>query len=447
MTPPPTQADGRQPTPAPDQPKVASLGEAIQFFTALLLGALRNALIYSPKHAHFQLALTKAEQMAGIAFGFTPKIVFICLEKELFFEGKPMNKRGAQFQRLADFLNSLGVHRLQVLPGLVAGELRAFALNLVGLTETGESTGRKCVRATPHIRIGRLRHPETGDRGLSPDALAGGFAASRGVSDSSSGEASTPGPSVSELPRDHTAKGEDPGEPGEAGSASTAHGRTDARDAEAVLQGASKEMAACQTTLQLIASLAKHAGYLAVLAPLNEHHPPTYLHSINVALLAAAHAKALQAPPDLLRDILLAGLFHDLGKLAIPATLLHKPGPRTADEERLYQQHCLAGAQLLARHPAVPPAAVMAAFEHHLYAGGDGGFPQSRRSAEPHWISQVVALSNFYDNARSGTPGQPPQTLEAILSEMQRETPRRFPPSLTASFPKALETFESLSVR
>ena len=85
MTPSFPQADGAQPSPAPDQPKVASLEEAIQFFAALLLAVLRNALIYSPKHALFQRALTRAEQMAGIAFGFVPEIVFICLEKELFF--------------------------------------------------------------------------------------------------------------------------------------------------------------------------------------------------------------------------------------------------------------------------------------------------------------------------------------------------------------------------
>ncbi|HYL80139.1 MAG TPA: HD domain-containing phosphohydrolase [Candidatus Acidoferrum sp.] len=447
MTSPPSQADGRQPAPAPGQPKVDSLAEAIQFFTAMLLATLRNVLIYSPKHAHFQRALEKAEQMAGIAFGFTPKIVFICLEKELFFEGKPMNKRGAQFQRLADFMHSLGVNRLQVLPGLAANELRVFALNLVGLNETGESTERKFIRATPHIRIGRLKHPEAMDRMLGPGAQAGGIAGPQGVPGEPTGRAATPGAGVAEPPGGRSAKGEGPGAPGDAGSASTASSRTDSGDAEAMLQGDSKEMAACETTLRLIASLAKDAGFLAVLAPLGEHHAPTYLHSINVALLAAAHAKALQAPPDLLRDILLAALFHDLGKLAVPATLLNKSGPRTEAEERVYQGHCLAGAQLLARHPAVPPSAVMAAFEHHLLASGDGGFPQTHRSAGPHWISQVIALSNFYDHVRSGAPGRPPQSPEAILEEMRRESPRRFRPDLTASFPEALETFESLSER
>jgi hypothetical protein len=235
VTSPPPQADGQQPTPAPGPPKVGSLAEAIQFFTALLLAALRNALIYSPKHAHFQLALTKAEKMAAIAFGFTPKIVFICLERELFFEGKPMNKRGAQFQRLADFMHSLGVNRLQILPGLVALELRAFALNLVGLKETGESTGRKFIQATPHIRIGRLRHPEAAAPGAGSGAHAGGLAASLGVSGD---------------------RGEGPGDSGEAGSASKAASRMDAKVTEAALQAASKEMAACETTLRLIASLA-----------------------------------------------------------------------------------------------------------------------------------------------------------------------------------------------
>ena len=446
MTPSFPQADGVQPSPAPDQPKVASLEEAIQFFAALLLAVLRNALIYSPKHALFQRALTRAEQMAGIAFGFVPEIVFICLEKELFFAGKPMNKRGAQFQRLAEFMHSLGVHRLQVLPGLAAEELKVFALNLVGLTEAGESTGGKRIQATRHIRVGRLSNPEAGGGSLSLDARARGVA-SREASVSSPGGALGPTPGVNEAPDDRREQKAGPAESSVAGSHADADRRTDAKVAEAILQGASREMAACERTLQLVAGLAKHAGYLAVLAPLSKHHAPTYLHSINVALLAAAHVQALQAPSDLLRDILLAGLFHDLGKLAVPAQILGKPEARTAAEERLYQQHCVAGAELLSQHRAIPPSAVMAAFEHHLYAGGDGGFPQAHRSGKPHMISQMVALSDFYDHARSGTPGQPPRTLEAILDEIRRETPTRFHPSLTARFPKALQAFEPLSGR
>ncbi|HTU03352.1 MAG TPA: hypothetical protein VMG58_16100, partial [Candidatus Sulfotelmatobacter sp.] len=141
MTPSPSPPQGPPAAPPPQRPKVESLDEAVQAFAAMLLAGLRNALIYAPTHSQFQLAVSKAEEMAAVAARFTPEIVFICLEKELFVGGKPKNKRGIQFQRLGEFMDSLGVHRLTLLAGLTAEELRDFALNLVGLTESGESTG------------------------------------------------------------------------------------------------------------------------------------------------------------------------------------------------------------------------------------------------------------------------------------------------------------------
>jgi HD-GYP domain-containing protein (c-di-GMP phosphodiesterase class II) len=141
------------------------------------------------------------------------------------------------------------------------------------------------------------------------------------------------------------------------------------------------------------------------------------------------------------RAVLLAGLLHDMGKLAVPAEILDKAEPRGPAGERIYRQHAAAGALLLARYPAVPPPAVMAAFEHHLFAGGDGGYPGSPRGA-PHVVSQIVALANFYDNARQPTPTQPLPTREAVLDQVRRETPHRFQPELVASFPAALDAFE-----
>ncbi len=390
--------------PTPGEPKVASLEQAIQFFAAMLLAVLRSALIYSPRHSQFQRALAKAEQMAAIAFDFAPEIVFICLERELFVAGRPMNKRGIQFQRLAEFMDSLGVQRLQLLPGLSAEELRDFALHLLGLSASGERMGRRWVEATAHIRVGRLKDTQ-------PDRAAS---------------------LASFIARQAEAEN---GKAPESGSGG------DATDEAAFLQAASREMAACEKTLRFIADLAKHARYLALLTSLREHDEPTYLHSINVGLLVAAQATVLQAPPDFFRDLLLAGLFHDIGKLEVPKGALSRTRRRTPDEERMYQTHCRAGAQILIRYPAIPRLAAVVAFEHHVHADGSGGFPQERRSGMPHLASQIVALADFYDTLAAEPPSRPEDILEAI----RRETPKRFRPALVAGFPQALLAFEPLT--
>jgi putative nucleotidyltransferase with HDIG domain len=396
----PAEASGHAPT-APREPRVVgSLDEAVQLFAALLLGTLRNALIYSPGHAHFLEVLGRAEQMAGVAFGFTPEIAFVCLERELFFAGKPMNRRGMQFQRLADFMTSLGIQRLQLRRGLAVAELKVFALNLIGLTDAGESTGQKRIVATPHIRVGRLKCPES-------EAEEMRSAIARGLLDSGCSEDRSP----------------------EAAPLS-----------EAALREVLGEIAGCEAVVRLVASLARHAGYLAMLAALQRHHPPTYRHAINVALLAAAHAGVLGAAPEVVRLVALAGLFHDMGKVSVPAAILDAGGARSPDQERVYRQHCVAGAELLSRYAAIPPAAVVAALEHHLDARGGGGFPERPRAGAPHLISQIVGLADGYDHGRAAA-GSGVRGLAAILDEM-RSAPHRFRPDLLDSLVAALPAFE-----
>ena len=459
MTPTPSPAGPPAASPAP-RPKAESLDEAVQAFAALLLASLRNALIYAPTHSQFQLAVSKAEEMAGVAARFTPEMSFICLEKELFVGGKPMNKRGMHFQRLADFMHSLGVQRLTVLSGLTAEELKSFALNLVGLTETGASTGKKVLRATPHIRVARLARQDTDEEGglqapvydldeafTAVAGTEGGGSGAGGTGGGPSGSRGT-GPGVGSVGGaaggPGSSGGPGAGAPGGVGGATgpgTGAGPAPTKaQVEAAIRSAARELTACETTLKLVVDLARRAGYLALLGALRQHHEPTYLHSINVALLVAAHAARLKVPPQLLQDVVVAGLFHDLGKLAMPKPLLAKAGPRSPEEERVYRRHCLAGAQLLTRYPAVQPLAITAALEHHLAADGSG-FPEELRVAEPHLFSQLVGLADVYDNARAPKPGQPLPTQSAILQEIE-QSPRRFPAALLTGFAETLAAFE-----
>jgi len=403
--------------------RVGSFEEAVSFFAAFLMGTLRSALIYSPTHTQFQRALLRAERMAAIGFGFAPEIGFICLDRELFVGGKPMNQRGFQFQKLADFMGSVGVEQLRFLPGLTAAELQEFTLQLVGLTPQGKETGSKRLRASPHIQAGKLRQQASGEARLTRQAISG-LVASGAVSASE----------IADL-LDTPAAKPSPG-------SQTAAARAAARAGQAISDAVSRSAAVHEALLGFLLQLVKDGGYVSLLGPLREHHQPTYLHSINVALLSAAQARVLQAPPELFRGIMLAGLLHDLGKLTVPAAILDAPPPLGPEEERIYRRHCAAGAERLVGLEAVPPLVVAAVFEHHLHSRGGGGFPQERCCAQPHPVSQIVALADFYDHARTGGAGRPAKPLEAILTDIRKDTLGCFHPQLAAALPKALREFE-----
>jgi HD-GYP domain-containing protein (c-di-GMP phosphodiesterase class II) len=189
--------------------------------------------------------------------------------------------------------------------------------------------------------------------------------------------------------------------------------------------------------------VAEIGGLLAILAPLREHHEPTYLHAMNVALLCAALSRALKASPDMTRDVVQGGLLHDIGKLAVPAEVLGKTEPLMPDEERAYQGHCFAGATLLAERSGISSLAAVAAYEHHFFSQG-GGFPETRGRRKPHLVSQVVGLANFYDARRCGRPNRPARDVRGVFEEIVRETPRRFHPNLVAALPRALQDYETI---
>ncbi|MBI4537476.1 MAG: HD domain-containing protein [candidate division NC10 bacterium] len=423
------EAPQADPSPSPAQPaeqRVASPDEVVQYLAAQVLTVIRNALIYSPTHAQFHRATSQAARMAGIAFGFTSEIAFVCLEKELYFAGRPMNKRGVQYQKLADFMHSLGIQQLKLLPGISAEELKDFALTLVGRSETGADLGIKRFRATPHIRAGRLTQEKAGGSGRLTQQAIEGLVASGAIS-------------AQEIADILTGRPEAAGDEAEAEATSSTVARAEEAIASTVSQMASQEVPAREAVLGFIVQLAEHGGYLSLLGPLCEHHEASYLHSINVALLSAAQARLFKASPELVREALLAGLLHDIGKLAVPPEILNKPDHPEPAEERIYRRHCAAGAEMLAQHASVPWLAVVAAFEHHLHFRGGGGYPKERRCAQPHLVSQLVALADFYDKARTEVPGLPPRTLEAILTEIRKETLGRFHPVVAAAFPRALQ--------
>ena len=111
------------------------------------------------------------------------------------------------------------------------------------------------------------------------------------------------------------------------------------------------------------------AGYadpLLTLVPLRNMDEYTFTHSLNVCLLNLAQATALGIEGQLLHDIGLSAMLHDVGKLFIPAEILNKPGKLDDKEWALMQQHPVRGAEYLLDNPGVPRMAVINAYEHHL---------------------------------------------------------------------------------
>ena len=106
------------------------------------------------------------------------------------------------------------------------------------------------------------------------------------------------------------------------------------------------------------------------LALLHEKDPASVVHSTLVATMAVDVARRLGLDEARLADLRTAAQLHDIGKVAVPDTILGKPGPLADDELRLVRVHPLVGASLLRAWGLAVPARFVE--EHHEHFDGTG---------------------------------------------------------------------------
>ena len=183
----------------------------------------------------------------------------------------------------------------------------------------------------------------------------------------------------------------------------------------------------------ICAALMCARGTMIRLASLKSHDEYTFMHTVNVALLAASLADACGLSPDQVHQITLAALMHDLGKRGIPVSILGKDGPLDAEERRVMQTHPVEGARLLAGRPGVPDVAAIVAYEHHMHLDGTG-YPDRLRGNRPHLASQIVQQADVYDALRTHRPYRAALTENEACALLFTGTGSRYDTPLVETF-------------
>jgi putative nucleotidyltransferase with HDIG domain len=150
------------------------------------------------------------------------------------------------------------------------------------------------------------------------------------------------------------------------------------------------------------------------LASLKSHDEYTYVHTINVAILAAALAEAVGLRSDDVHDVTIAALMHDIGKRRVPKRLLNKSDKFTDDEWRIVRGHPTEGARLLFNLGGLPEIAPIVAFEHHMHIDGTG-YPRVPAGWRMHLSSQIVQVADVFDALRTDRPYRQALSLEEAM--------------------------------
>jgi putative nucleotidyltransferase with HDIG domain len=186
--------------------------------------------------------------------------------------------------------------------------------------------------------------------------------------------------------------------------------------------------------LSLISTIKSEANVLNVMSPVRAYSEYTFVHTTNVSILSIYLAESLGVEGEMLHEVGIAGLLHDIGKLFIPLEILHKEGKLEDEEWDIMRSHALMGAMYLSEMQDPPKLAIIAAFEHHMRYDGKGYPVTKRRGHNQHIISQIISIADFFDAVRADRPYRKGMDIPKIVGILREGEGSLFNPALVDHF-------------
>jgi HD-GYP domain-containing protein (c-di-GMP phosphodiesterase class II) len=121
-----------------------------------------------------------------------------------------------------------------------------------------------------------------------------------------------------------------------------------------------------------------------------------FRHSLSVYVLSIMTGIGAKYASMVLKDLGIAALLHDIGKLFVPEQILNKPGRLTDEEFTEIKRHSSYGYETLSNYQDIPSAASLVALQHHERVNGSG-YPNRLKYKEINHFARIVALADVYD--------------------------------------------------
>lgn len=165
-----------------------------------------------------------------------------------------------------------------------------------------------------------------------------------------------------------------------------------------------------------------------------------YAHSISVAMICNTMGLWLKWPEDEVRNLTLAGLLHDIGKIYMPDSILHKKGSLSETEFSMIKTHPRKGFNVLRGQP-IDERIKLAALMHHEHCDGSG-YPSNLRADRIDEFAKIVAIADTYDAMTSPRIYRGPLCPFEVISLFQSEGLTQYDPGyLTTFLNKTAETY------
>ena len=355
-------------------------------FISALMSAMSNCSLYSKDHAAVDEFSRKSFVILENILKEANNFEIMIIEDDLIINKTSFKEIGLQVENLKKRLKRKGISCIEFLPGVTFKELRQCIPEILELD--------KKITVFPHIKIGVL------DIQLEEAKIEDDFG-SNDISDFLFKQIEH----INEI----------------------------FKDISSAQQISIPRLN--QVIGNFVSAFRKKTNLLSLLSHAKSREEYTYIHATNVSALSIFQMRTLGVKESLfLRDIGIAGLLHDVGKLFISEEILGKRGALEEKEWEVIKLHPLYGARFLSSIKGLPRLAPIVAFEHHLKYDGQG-YPELQVCREKQNIcSQIVAISDCFDALRSTRPYQKGLEIKEILPIMEKDTARGFNPFLLENF-------------
>ncbi len=159
-------------------------------------------------------------------------------------------------------------------------------------------------------------------------------------------------------------------------------------------------------------------------------------HSETVGRYAEMMARELGLSPQLTGRVRLAGLLHDIGKVGVPDSILHKPGRLTDEELAVIRRHPELGAQMLS-HPSLADVREWVA-AHHEQPDGKG-YPRGLEGEQVTLQARIIAVADAYEAMTSERSYRGAMDHTAAREELERCAGTQFDPRVVGALCTLLE--------
>jgi diguanylate cyclase (GGDEF)-like protein len=164
---------------------------------------------------------------------------------------------------------------------------------------------------------------------------------------------------------------------------------------------------------------------------LHERNPELAERHAAVARLAEAIGERMGLSSEDQAQLRQAAELHDIGKLAIPEQLLHKPGPLDDEEWAFIRRHSLIGERIIAAAPALAPAAKLVHATHERVDGS--GYPDGLAGQQIPLGARIIAVCDAFTAMTFPRSYASQLTVQQALDELRRCSGTQFDPDVVVA--------------